>query len=127
VAINKTVSDRLKKELFTKRGGTFDKYYIYPYENIMRQVERKLQDSNIPKIFEHKSVLFTGKLPNMPRNAAQSIARGILGAKSTPRQLCKSTDIVVEGIGGGKIKITEAKKRGVKIISAEDFMKIIKL
>lgn len=81
--------------------------------------------SSTPRIFEGKSVVFTGSLPNkMSRSTAQNIAIEFLGAKSTPSNVSKSTGVVVEGIGGGK-KAMEAKMLGIEIISAEDFVNMI--
>lgn len=82
-------------------------------------------ESGIDKPFDGKSVVFTGSLSdNMTRSNAQRLAVEVLGAKSTPSTISKSTGIVIEGSGGGK-KATEAKKLGITIMSAEEFMKLI--
>ncbi len=82
-------------------------------------------ESGIVKPFDGKSVVFTGSLPdNMTRSNAQRLAVEVLGAKSTPSTISQSTGIVIEGSGGGK-KASEAKKLGITIMSAEEFMKLI--
>ena len=89
-------------------------------------IQAKTNDKNIAKPFEGKSVVFTGSLAEkMTRSTAKRIAVEVLGAKSTPSSISKSTGVVVVGTGGGK-KAADAEKLGVKMISAEDFLKLIK-
>jgi DNA ligase (NAD+) len=69
-------------------------------------------------------VVFTGSLPNnLSRAKAQELARR-LGAKATPQTVSKSTDVVVAGEKGGK-KLVRASELGIRIIEAEEFVKIV--
>ena len=47
-----------------------------------------------------------------------------MGAKSTPGTVSKSTSLVVEGEKGGK-KAQQARNLGVRVIEAEEFLKMI--
>jgi DNA ligase (NAD+) len=70
------------------------------------------------------TVVFTGSLPNnLSRAKARELARQ-LGAKATPETVSKSTDVVVTGEKGGK-KLVRAKELGVRIVEADEFVKIV--
>ncbi|GAX17277.1 DNA ligase (NAD+) [Fistulifera solaris] len=68
------------------------------------------------------SVVFTGSMPDMSRTKAQEMAKS-LGAKSTPGSVSKSTNLVVAGDKGGK-KFEQAQNLGVKVMSADDFIRL---
>jgi DNA ligase (NAD+) len=71
------------------------------------------------------SVVFTGSLPgNVSRIEAQKLAKELLGAKSTPTSLSKSTDWLVVGASGGK-KFEQARQLGVPTMDAEDFLELV--
>ncbi|MDA1334883.1 MAG: NAD-dependent DNA ligase LigA [bacterium] len=70
-----------------------------------------------------KSFVFTGELDSMTRDAAKSKAR-VLGADIVSG-VSKGTDYVVVGDSPGS-KLDKAEKLGVKILSEEEFLKLIK-
>ena len=70
-----------------------------------------------------KIVAFTGTLKGMTRGEAKLKAEA-LGAK-VASAVSSRTDILVAGPGGGEKRV-EAEKNGVKIISEEDWMELIK-
>jgi|CXWL01.1.fsa_nt_gi DNA ligase (NAD+) len=68
------------------------------------------------------TVVFTGSLEQMTRDEAK--ARAIaLGAKVSG-SVSKNTSLVVAGPGAGS-KLADAEKHGVKVISEEDWLKLI--
>jgi len=73
--------------------------------------------------FAGKSIVFTGSLPGVSRSEAQKVMRD-LGALSTPSTVSRNTDLVIEGIGGGK-KVEKAKDLGIEIMSKDDWFSII--
>jgi DNA ligase (NAD+) len=71
-----------------------------------------------------KTVVFTGSLEVMTRDEAKSIAER-LGAKVSS-SVSSKTDFVVAGPKAGS-KLKEAEKLGVKILSEEEWMKLVKV
>jgi len=69
------------------------------------------------------AVVFTGTIPGLSRSEAKAAAMR-MGAKSTPGTVSKSTSLVVEGEKGGK-KAQQARNLGVRVIEAEEFLKMI--
>jgi DNA ligase (NAD+) len=69
-----------------------------------------------------KTVVFTGSLERMARNEAKAAAER-LGAKVSS-SVSSKTDLVIAGPGAGS-KLTDAEKFGVKVISEEDWIKLI--
>ncbi|KAL3924128.1 MAG: hypothetical protein SGILL_001237 [Bacillariaceae sp.] len=68
-------------------------------------------------------VVFTGSLDGVTRSEAQKLAK-LLGAKSTPGSVSKSTDLVVFGEKGGK-KLEQARTFGINTMSSEEFIGLI--
>lgn len=69
-----------------------------------------------------KRVVFTGSLRTMSRSQAQKLVEAEGGEASSG--VSSTTDFVVAGEDAGS-KLEEAKKKGIKIISEEEFLKIL--
>jgi DNA ligase (NAD+) len=69
-----------------------------------------------------KTVVFTGALEQMTRDEAKAMAER-LGAK-VAGSVSKKTDYVIAGPGAGT-KLAEAKKHGVKVLSEDDWFKLV--
>ena len=92
-------------------------------ERLTRQV--KILDAEKPKTgtaIAGKTVVFTGALEKMTREEAKAQAER-LGAKAAD-SVSKKTDFVVAGPGAGS-KLAEAKKHGVKVLSEDEWLKLI--
>jgi DNA ligase (NAD+) len=87
-------------------------------EVVVKRFHPIAQDSPI----SGKTVVFTGTLERMARDEAKAMA-GRLGAKVS-NSVSKNTDLVVAGPGAGS-KLTDAQKHGVKVISEEDWLRLI--
>ena len=92
-------------------------------ERLTREV--KILDAEKPKTdskIAGKTVVFTGALEKMTREEAKAQAER-LGAKAAG-SVSKKTDFVVAGPGAGS-KLAEAKKLGVKVLSEDEWLKLI--
>jgi len=92
-------------------------------ERLTREVT--ILDAEKPKTdsaIAGKTVVFTGALEKMTREEAKSTAER-LGAKAAG-SVSKKTDYVVAGPGAGS-KLAEAKKHGVKVLSEDEWLKLI--
>jgi len=84
----------------------------------IEQMEAVAKDSPV----SGKSVVFTGSLEQMTRDEAKAMAER-LGAK-VAGSVSKKTDYVVAGPGAGS-KLKEAEKHGVRVLSEDDWFKLI--
>ena len=94
----------------------------------------KIKDAQMPVITQKEarktpisglSVVFTGTFPGYSRKQLQDLAKA-MGARGTPSSISKSTDLVVKGDKVGAVKIQKAQELGLRIMSANEFIKIIK-
>jgi len=93
-------------------------------ERLIKEV--KILDAEMPKIdsaVAGKTVGFTGTLEKMTRDEAKASAER-LGAKVSG-SVSKKTDYVVAGPGAGS-KLTEAQKLGVKVLTEDEWAKLIR-
>ena len=92
-------------------------------ERLKKQVE--VLDAEKPKTdspVAGKTVVFTGSLEKMTREEAKAQAER-LGAKAAG-SVSKKTDYVIAGPGAGS-KLAEAKKHGVKMLTEDEWLKLI--
>ena len=82
--------------------------------------QKKEIDGNVP--LQGKSFVFTGTMDSMGRNEAKTIVENLGGAIHS--NVTKSTTYVVAGSEPGS-KIDKARSSGIKIISEEEFLKLI--
>jgi len=92
-------------------------------ERLTKEVE--ILDAEKPKTdspIAGKTVVFTGTLEKMTREEAKARAER-LGAKASG-SVSKKTDFVVAGPGAGS-KLAEATKLGVKVLTEDEWLKLI--
>jgi DNA ligase (NAD+) len=93
-------------------------------DRLVKQM-RRILDAEKPKRdspIAGKTVVFTGSLEKMTRDEAKATAER-LGAKAAG-SVSKKTDYVVAGPGAGS-KLAEAEKLGVKVLSEDEWLKLI--
>ena len=93
-------------------------------ERLIKEV--KIIDAEKPRadsVVAGKTVVFTGTLEKMTRDEAKASAER-LGAKVSG-SVSKKTDYVVAGPGAGS-KLTDAKKFGVKVLTEDEWAKLIR-
>jgi DNA ligase (NAD+) len=104
-------------------------YFGEPHNRrrIDRLVEQvRIRDAEKPRrdsVIAGKTVVFTGTLEKMTRDEAKASAER-LGAKVSG-SVSKKTDYVVAGPGAGS-KLAEASKLGVKVLSEDEWAKLIR-
>ncbi len=114
--IGETVIDSIKAYF----GESHNKGIV---ERLTKEV--KILDAEKPKTdsaIAGKTVVFTGTLEKMTREEAKAQAER-LGAKASG-SVSKTTDFVVAGPGAGS-KLAEAKKHGVKVLTEDEWLKLI--
>ena len=114
--IGETVIDSIKAYF----GESHNKGIV---ERLTREVT--ILDAEKPKAdlkIAGKTVVFTGSLEKMTREEAKAQAER-LGAKASG-SVSKKTDFVVAGPGAGS-KLADAKKFGVKVLSEDEWLKLI--
>ncbi len=87
--------------------------------------EVKILDTEKPKkdtAIAGKTVVFTGALEKMTRDEAKAQAER-MGAKAAG-SVSKKTDYVVAGPGAGS-KLADAKKLGVKVLTEDEWLKLV--
>jgi len=92
-------------------------------ERLKREVE--VLDAEKPKrdsAVAGKTVVFTGSLERMTRDEAKATAER-LGAKVSG-SVSKKTDLVIAGPGAGS-KLAEAQKHGVKVLTEDEWLKLV--
>src|SRR5262249_39461353 len=92
-------------------------------ERLKKSVE--VEDAEKPKTdsaVAGKTVVFTGSLERMTRDEAKAMAERF-GAKVSG-SVSKKTDLVVAGPGAGS-KLKDAQKYGVKVVSEDDWFKLV--
>ena len=95
-------------------------------EEVARLLELlDIEDAEKPKAdtaVSGKTIVFTGTLEKMGRSEAKARAES-LGAKVAGSESAK-TDLVVAGPGAGS-KLKDAEKHGVKVISEDEWLKMV--
>ncbi|MFA6459216.1 MAG: NAD-dependent DNA ligase LigA [Candidatus Paceibacterota bacterium] len=91
-------------------------------KNLLRQVTLENEHLSVSKPFEGKSFVFTGSLPTLEREQAQSMVRQNGGDVSS--SVSKKTTFVVAGEEAGS-KLDKAREFGVKIISEKEFLGMV--
>jgi len=114
------IGDTVIDSIRTYFGESHNKRIV---ERLTRQVT--VLDAEKPKTdsaIAGKTVVFTGSLEKMTRDEAKAQAER-LGAR-TSGSVSKKTDLVVAGPGAGS-KLAEAKKLGIRVISEDEWLKLI--
>ncbi len=87
------------------------------------QIEREKEGEGKSKKLEGKSFVLTGTMATMGRDEAKQKIRSLGGDVSG--SVSKNTDFVVAGESAGS-KLDKAEELGVKVITEEEFLKMIK-
>lgn len=82
-----------------------------------------MEDSSTGKTFMGMTVVLTGKLETMSREEASEIIENLGG--QTASSVSKNTSLVIAGPKAGS-KLTKAQSLGIKIISEQEFLEMIK-
>ncbi len=85
-------------------------------------VEPQKKAATANELLQGKSFVFTGTLANMPRNTAKEIVESLGG--SIHSSTTSKTTYVVAGSDPGS-KLDKARLLGIKILSEEEFLKLI--
>lgn len=74
--------------------------------------------------FENMKVVVTGTVPNMTRNEAAAAVTAAGGISQ--KAVSGKTDILVLGDGAGRKKARAAEEKGVRVIEAEEFLRMLR-
>jgi DNA ligase (NAD+) len=117
--------DQIGDTVIESLGEYFSEVHnVRRIDRLVKQV--KIRDAEKPRrdsAVAGKTVVFTGTLEQMTRDEAKASAER-LGAKVSG-SVSKKTDYVVAGPGAGS-KLTEAKKLGVKVLTEDEWVKLIR-
>ena len=83
---------------------------------------RGATSTNVQNAFAGKTFVLTCSLERMPRSEAQEIIRSRGG--NVTGSVSRKTDFVIAGPGAGS-KLTEATALGIKILSEDDFVRLL--
>jgi len=92
-------------------------------ERLLKQIKLKKDELNGGRILEGKSFVFTGTLATLEREKGESLVRQNGGNVSS--SVSGKTSYVVAGEKAGS-KLEKAKELGVKVISEEEFRRMLK-
>jgi DNA ligase (NAD+) len=117
--------DQIGETVIESLGEYFSEAHnVRRIDRLVKQV--KIRDAEKPRAdsaVAGKTVVFTGTLEKMTRDEAKASAER-LGAKVSG-SVSKKTDYVVAGPGAGS-KLAEAKKHGVKVLTEDEWAKLIR-
>jgi DNA ligase (NAD+) len=117
--------DQIGDTVIESLGEYFSEVHnVRRIDRLVKQV--KIRDAEKPRAdsaVAGKTVVFTGTLGIMTRDEAKASAER-LGAKVSG-SVSKKTDYVVAGPGAGS-KLTDAKKLGVKVLTEDEWAKLIR-
>jgi DNA ligase (NAD+) len=117
--------DQIGDTVIESLGEYFSEVHnVRRIDRLVKQV--KIRDAEKPRAdsaVAGKTVVFTGTLEIMTRDEAKASAER-LGAKVSG-SVSKKTDYVVAGPGAGS-KLTDAKKLGVKVLTEDEWAKLIR-
>jgi DNA ligase (NAD+) len=100
-----------------------EKRNVHAVNELLEQVEvEEAERARSDTAVSGKTVVFTGSLERMTRDEAKAMAERF-GAK-TSGSVSKKTDLVVAGPGAGS-KLKDAQKFGVKVLSEEEWLKLV--
>jgi DNA ligase (NAD+) len=100
-----------------------EKQNLKVFDELVKEVDvEPMEAVKIDSPVSGKTVVFTGALEKITRDEAKTMAER-LGAK-VAGSVSKKTDLVVAGPGAGS-KLAEAKKYGVKVISEDEWFKLV--
>ena len=108
-------------------------YNFFKNEENLKAIEKAFSLGVNPKnnyqinenqVLKGKSFVITGTLEKFSRDKAQEILKS-LGAK-TPSSVSKKTDFVIAGENPGS-KLDKARQFGIKILTEEEFIKMVEI
>jgi DNA ligase (NAD+) len=114
------IGDTVIKSIADYFGESHNRGIVERLTKEVEIIDAEKPKSNSP--VAGKTVVFTGSLEKMTRDEAKATAER-LGAKVSG-SVSKKTDLVVAGPGAGS-KLAEANKHGVKVLTEDEWLKLI--